>query len=156
MVDQSMTVPVLVFQNLRKGRPVSVSVLSNMDEKPDRTGLPSTTIYIDYLHRMGSLPKSEPFMNVHHGQSGSCQMLLISEGSLTYEQPFWNFMTLGALQWITFTSSYPHDVKKDGLLLLRLLGTECLGFENYILQATSKDTHLQHNIAGEWAEVRQP
>jgi len=37
-----MTVPVLVFENLRKAGPVSVLVLSNMDEKPDRTGLPST------------------------------------------------------------------------------------------------------------------
>jgi len=35
-------VPVPVFENLRKGGPVSVPVSSNMDEKLDQTGLPST------------------------------------------------------------------------------------------------------------------
>jgi len=39
-----MTVPVSVFENLRMGGPVSVPVLSNMDEKPDWTGLPSTIL----------------------------------------------------------------------------------------------------------------
>ena len=43
-MDRSMTVPVSVFENLRKGGPVSVPVLSNMDEKPDWTGLPSTRV----------------------------------------------------------------------------------------------------------------
>jgi len=37
-----MTVPVSVFENLRNGGPVSVPVFSNMDEKLDWTGLPST------------------------------------------------------------------------------------------------------------------
>ena len=37
-----MMVPVSVFENLRNGGPVSVPVFSNMDEKPDWTGLPST------------------------------------------------------------------------------------------------------------------
>ncbi|KAF8953098.1 hypothetical protein BDZ97DRAFT_632600 [Flammula alnicola] len=58
-------------------------------------------------------------------------------------------------QWITCTLSYPHDVKKDGSLLLRLLGTSCLGLENHVLQSTSKDTHLRFNMAGERAGVRQ-
>ena len=40
-VDQSMTVPVSVFENLRNGGPVSVLVFSNMDEKLDWTVLPS-------------------------------------------------------------------------------------------------------------------
>ena len=44
-VDRSMTVLVPVFEYLRKGGPVSVSVLSNMSKKPDRTGLPSTTYW---------------------------------------------------------------------------------------------------------------
>jgi len=39
-----MTVPVSVFENLRNGGPVSVPVFSNMDEKPDWTGLPSTSM----------------------------------------------------------------------------------------------------------------
>ena len=42
-VDQFMMVLVLVFEYLRKEGPVSVLVLSNMDKKMDRTGLPSTT-----------------------------------------------------------------------------------------------------------------
>ena len=44
MVDWSWTVPVPVFEYLRKGGPVSVPVSSNMDEKPDQTGLPSTNV----------------------------------------------------------------------------------------------------------------
>jgi len=39
-----LTVPVLVFEYLRKDGPVLVLVLSNIDEKLDRTGLPSTSL----------------------------------------------------------------------------------------------------------------
>ena len=42
-MDWSMMVLVSVFKNLRKGGPVSVPVLSNMDEKLDWTRLPSTS-----------------------------------------------------------------------------------------------------------------
>jgi len=50
-VDRSMTVLVLVFENLRNGGPVSVPVFSNMDEKPDWTGLPSTTTrYLEFVN----------------------------------------------------------------------------------------------------------
>ena len=58
-------------------------------------------------------------------------------------------------QWITCSLSYPHDVKKDGYLLLRLLKTSCLDLEKYIQQLSTKDPHLRNNIAGERAGVRQ-
>ncbi|KAF8972916.1 hypothetical protein BDZ97DRAFT_1778362 [Flammula alnicola] len=58
-------------------------------------------------------------------------------------------------QWITCSLSYPHDVKRDGYLLLRLLETSCLGLDNYVQQAVAKDTHLRNNMAGERAGVRQ-
>lgn len=58
-------------------------------------------------------------------------------------------------QWITCSLSYPHDVKKDGYLLLRLLETSCFGLDNYVQQATIKDTHFRKNMGGERSGVRQ-
>jgi len=50
VVDRSLTVLVLVFEYLRKDELVSVPVLSNIDEKPDWTRLPSTTEYLLSRH----------------------------------------------------------------------------------------------------------
>ena len=58
-------------------------------------------------------------------------------------------------QWITCSLSYPHDVKKDGYLLLRLLETSCLSLDNYVQQATTKDTHFHKNMAGERSGIRR-
>ena len=58
-------------------------------------------------------------------------------------------------QWITCSLSYPHDVKRDGYLLLRLLKTSCLDLEKYIQQATTKLSHLRNNMASERAGIRQ-
>jgi hypothetical protein len=58
-------------------------------------------------------------------------------------------------QWITCTPSYPHTVKKDGFLLLRLLGTECLGLDELIQQATTKDAHLRYNITAERTTIKK-
>jgi len=41
-MDRSITVRSGFFENPGHGGPVAVSVFSNMDERPDRTGLPST------------------------------------------------------------------------------------------------------------------
>ena len=65
------------------------------------------------------------------------------------------FFDTRSLQWITCALPYPHTVKKDGFLLLRLLGTECLGLDDYIQQATTKDTHLRHNMTAERAEIKK-
>ncbi|KAF8165810.1 hypothetical protein B0H34DRAFT_805105 [Crassisporium funariophilum] len=64
------------------------------------------------------------------------------------------YYDMRSCQWITCSLSYPHDVKRDGYLLLRLLETSCLGLEKYVSQATTKDAHLRNNIAGERAGVR--
>jgi hypothetical protein len=53
-VDRSLTVSVPVFENSSQGGPVSVSVFLNMDEKPNRTELPSTT---------GLIPEMEIIQN---------------------------------------------------------------------------------------------
>lgn len=60
-----------------------------------------------------------------------------------------------SLQWITCTPSYPHTVKKDGFLLLRLLGTECLGLDELIQQAITKDTHLRYNMTAERTAIKK-
>lgn len=51
--------------------------------------------------------------------------------------------------------SYPHTVKKDGSLLLRLLGIDCLGLDEHIQQATIKDTHLRYNMTAERAGIKK-
>ena len=65
------------------------------------------------------------------------------------------FYDMRSCQWITCDLSYPHDVKRDGYLLLRLLKTSCRDLEKYIQQASTKAPHLRNNIAGERAGVRQ-
>lgn len=65
------------------------------------------------------------------------------------------YYDMRSCQWITCSLSYPHDVKRDGYLLLTLLETPCLGLDKYIQQATSKDTHFRYNMAGERVSVRQ-
>jgi hypothetical protein len=65
------------------------------------------------------------------------------------------FYDMRSCQWITCSLSYPHDVKRDGYLLLRLLNTSCLDLEKYIKQATTKPPHLRNNMAGEHAGIRQ-
>jgi hypothetical protein len=58
-------------------------------------------------------------------------------------------------QWITCTPSYPHTVKKDGFLLLRLLGTDGLGLDELIEQATTKDTHFRYNMTAEHTGIKK-
>jgi len=65
------------------------------------------------------------------------------------------FYDMRSSQWITCSLSYPHDVKRDGYLLLRLLKTSCLDLDKYIQQASTKAPHLRNNIAGERAGVRR-
>ena len=51
-MDRSMTVRSSFFEYLGQGGPVAVPVFSNMDERPDQTGLPSTMYsytVIDFL-----------------------------------------------------------------------------------------------------------
>ena len=58
-------------------------------------------------------------------------------------------------QWITCTPSYPHDVKKDGYLLLRRTSvTYCHDFESHSHQANLKPPHFRDNMAYERASVR--
>ncbi|KDR83981.1 hypothetical protein GALMADRAFT_275227 [Galerina marginata CBS 339.88] len=65
------------------------------------------------------------------------------------------YYDLRSFQWITCSLSYPHDVKRDGYLLLRLPKTSCLNLEKYVQQATAKAPHLRNNMAGERAGVRE-
>ncbi|KAF8156681.1 hypothetical protein B0H34DRAFT_783088 [Crassisporium funariophilum] len=65
------------------------------------------------------------------------------------------YFDVRSLQWITCTWSYPHTVKKDGFLLLRLLGTECLGLNDYIQESMRRDTHLQHNMTAERTSIKK-
>ncbi|KAF8804504.1 hypothetical protein BYT27DRAFT_7071774, partial [Phlegmacium glaucopus] len=59
-------------------------------------------------------------------------------------------------QWITCGLSYPHDVKRDGSLLLRLLGTlSCLDLEKHIQQTTSREAHFRSNMAHERSDMRR-
>jgi hypothetical protein len=58
-------------------------------------------------------------------------------------------------QWITCTPSYPHDVKKDGFLLLRRPSVlNCYEFEIHRHQADLKPPHFRDNMAHERASVR--
>ena len=52
------------------------------------------------------------------------------------------FYNMRSSQWITCSLSYPHNIKKNGYLLLRLLKTSCLDLEKYIQQVSTKAPHL--------------
>ncbi|KAF8200373.1 hypothetical protein BJ912DRAFT_816853, partial [Pholiota molesta] len=56
--------------------------------------------------------------------------------------------------WATCLASYPHDVKKDYRLLLRHPGVICTDFEKHIEHATEKPTHMQLNMPGEHAAIK--
>ena len=56
--------------------------------------------------------------------------------------------------WVSCSLSYPHDVKKDGFLLLRLPNIICHGFDTHLENAIKKPVHFRDNIAHERKVVK--
>lgn len=59
-------------------------------------------------------------------------------------------------QWVACLPSYPHDVTKDGYLLLRHPSTvDLMDFDVHLSHACEKPIHLRYNLAGDRADIRQ-
>lgn len=58
-------------------------------------------------------------------------------------------------QWVSCSPSYPHDVKKDGRLLLRRPGVICEDFDLHLQHATDKPVHMRFNMPGERSAIKE-
>lgn len=65
------------------------------------------------------------------------------------------FYDISHRQWVTCTRSYPHDVKKDGYLLLRRPSIKRLvDFDNYLSLALEKPLHFRNNLVHDRTYVK--
>lgn len=66
------------------------------------------------------------------------------------------FYDTSSSQWISCLATYPHDVTKDGYLLLRRPSVMSLSlWDDYLELATARPIHFRHNLTGEREYVRQ-
>jgi hypothetical protein len=65
------------------------------------------------------------------------------------------FYDISHRQWVTCTRSYPHDVKKDGYLLLRRPSVKRLvDFDDYLSLALEKPLHFRYNLVHDRTYVK--
>jgi hypothetical protein len=65
------------------------------------------------------------------------------------------FYDISHRQWVTCTRSYPHDVKKDGYLLLRRPSIKKLvDFDDYLSLALEKPLHFRNNLVHDRSYIK--